>query len=401
MIVGGLTHRGTNAPQPPQRPRVRIAPVTDRATGTVPRVDRMLLVLTVALVLVGLLWVYSASAMLAIQHHETSLTFLIRQATRALLGFACLLFAAWFDYRRYRRVWWQIFLSGVILLVATVAFGHVAKGAKRWVMGFQPVEVARIATYIAVATILASQRPADIRSFTRGLLPPLAFAGIVALLLIAQPNLGSTLALLGVVTLVLLVAGARVRHLGVLALTGVIAVLGVIRVNPYMQARVMTFVSPGADLQGHGWQLHNSLIAFGSGGVLGRGFGASLQKFYYLPDPHTDFILAIVGEERGLLGVVVVLGLVAMIVWRGIRVAQRARDAFGYYLALAVSFSFAVYAGLNTAVVTGLAPTTGLPFPFVSYGGSALIMNMFAVGILLNISFHGRPRPASVGARVA
>jgi cell division protein FtsW len=345
--------------------------------------------------------------MLAIRYHETSLTFLLRQSKRALLGCACLLFAAWFDYRHYRRGWWQIFVVGVGLLIATLVVGHVAKGAKRWVLGFQPVEVARIATYVAVATILASQRPPDIRSFTRGLAPILCVTGAVAALLILQPNLGSTLALLGVVTLLLIVAGARFAHLGLLSCVGLAGVLGVIMVKPYMQARVMTFLNPMADLQGHGWQLHNSLIALGSGGVLGRGFGASLQKFFYLPDPHTDFILAIVGEERGLLGVIVILSLVAMIVWRGVRIAQRAGDPFGFYLALALTFSFAIYAGLNTAVVTGMVPTTGLPFPFVSYGGSALIMNMFAVGVLLNISFHGRPRMlraprlGAAGARAA
>ncbi len=357
------------------------------------RADSLLFVLTVALVGIGLLAVYSASAIIASTHNLSNMDYLIKQAQRAALGFGVLCFGAWLDYRLYQRFWKPIFAIALVLLIGVIVAGHAAKGAQRWFLGFQPVEVARIATYVALSVQLARSTPAQMSSFVRGIVIPLGcIVGPVAVLVLKQPNLGSTLALCGVAIVMLHVAGARWRHL--LMVGGAAAALAVAMVltHPYMMTRVQTFLHPTADIKGSGWQVYQSLIAFGSGGPLGRGFGASLQKLYFLPEPHTDFILAIVGEECGLWGPAVILGLLLALVLRGVRAARLASDDFGYYLAIALSSGLAVYTLLNTAVVTQLIPTTGLPLPFISYGGSALTMNMFAVGVLLNISYHGRPR---------
>jgi cell division protein FtsW len=392
--VGTQTWRARSRPAPaPVPPQVtaRRLPSNGEA-GAVPRADRVLLGLTLALVGIGIVWVYSASTMLAVSYHETSLTFLLRQGKNALFGLLCLGIGARVDYHRYAKRWRPILGGAVILLVLTVFIGHTAGGSKRWLGPFQPVEVARIATYIALARILSQQRASDRESFVRGVLPALALTGVVAVLLVLQPNLGSTIALVAVLGVLLVAAGARYRHLALVAIAAAVLAFVVISMNPYMHRRVASFGGSHDDLRTAGWQLHQSLVALGSGGLVGRGFGASLQKLYFLPDPHTDFILAIIGEEKGLLGTASVLLLLIGLVARGIRAARTAREPFGYYLGLALSSGIAVYTALNTAVVTGLIPTTGLPLPFISYGGSALTMNMFAVGVLLNISYQGMRR---------
>lgn len=369
--------------------------------GAVRRGDSVLFMLTVALIGVGLLAVYSASAIIASTQNMSNMDYLIRQAQRAAVGFVVLFFGAWLDYHHYERRWKVIFGTGIALLIGVIVAGHAAKGAQRWFLGFQPVEVARIATYVALSVLLAKASQAQMQSFLRGIVLPLgAIVGPVALLVLKQPNLGSTLALCGVAIIMLVVAGAKWRHLAMVGGAAAALALAMVLSHPYMMARVQTFLHPSADIKAHGWQVQQSLIAFGSGGVFGRGFGGSLQKLYFLPEPHTDFILAIVGEECGLWGPALILILLGALVLRGIRTARLAKDSFGFYLALALASGLAVYTLLNTAVVTRLIPTTGLPLPFISYGGSALTMNMFAVGVLLNISYQGARRGTARGGVV-
>lgn len=375
--------------------RQSASPAVRSEPGAIRRADSVLFLLVVALIAVGLIAVYSASAIIASSHHSGNMDYLIKQAQRAAVGFGVLCFGAWLDYRTYERWWKGIFATGIVLLIGVIVAGHAAKGAQRWFLGFQPVEVARIATYIALSVMLSRATQAQMQSFLRGVLLPLgAIVGPVAVLVLKQPNLGSTLALCGVSIVMLHIAGAKWRHLSLVGAAAVALAVAMVLTHPYMMDRVQTFLHPGADPHGDGWQVKQSLIAFGSGGPLGRGFGASLQKLYFLPEPHTDFILAIVGEECGLWGPAVILGLLLALVLRGVRTARLAADQFGFYLAIALSSGFAVYTVLNTAVVTQLIPTTGLPLPFISYGGSALTMNMFAVGVLLNISYHGTRRGA-------
>jgi cell division protein FtsW len=213
---------------------------------------------------------------------------------------------------------------------------------------------------------------------------------VLAALILKQPNLGSTIALLTTGLVMLHLAGARQRHLALIAGAGALVAILMVLANAYMRARIFGWLghwgSTEADAQGKGWQLRQSILALGSGGLLGTGPGKGIQKFFFLPDPHTDFIYAVVGEELGLLGTALVLLTYLVVFLRGLRIAGRAPDRFGFLLAAGLSVNLAVYVGMNIAVVTGLIPTTGLPLPFLSYGGSALVVNLGVVGVLLNIA---------------
>jgi cell division protein FtsW len=214
--------------------------------------------------------------------------------------------------------------------------------------------------------------------------------GLIAFLILRQPNLGSTIALLVTGFALLALAGARPRHLGALALAGVLLAVVQVARHPYMMDRVQGWASHWAtgavDAQGKSWQLHQSMVALGSGGIFGEGPGRGMQKFFFLPDPHTDFIYAVIGEELGLVGTASVLAAYVFLFLRGLKIAGHAPDRFGFLLAAGLTVSLAVYVGMNISVVTGIIPTTGLPLPFLSYGGSALVVNLGVVGVLLNIS---------------
>jgi len=287
---------------------------------------------------------------------------------------------------------WLLAVSVPMLLVVAVA-GHVSNGAARWIrMGavtFQPTDFARLATVVFLAWYLRRRPPAPL-GFVRGVLPPLGIAGAMSALILLQPNLSSAM-LLGITGfLVLFLAGARILYLLAPVGAGLLAVAGALLTHPYQMERVKTFVGflfgRDVDTQGAGYQLTQSLIAIGSGGWLGRGLGQGLQKNLYLPEPHTDFIFSVIAEELGFLGVTALLVLFALLLWRALRVTARARDEFAHLLAGGLTFQIGLYAAVNLAVATGLAPTTGLPLPFVSYGGSALLANMAAAGLLYRVS---------------
>jgi len=357
------------------------------------RGDRWLLMLALGLAAVGLIMVYSSSAILGITRYQDPNHFLSRQTIRILIGVLVLVACARLRLRRLERAAPWLLGGAVGLLAVLEVAGHVSHGAERWLkLGFlsiQPTDLARIATVVFLAWWLKRSPPAG-QGFLPAIGPPLAVTGVVAGLILLQPNLSSA-ALLGATgILMVFLAGARLRHLAVpVAAAGFVVALALIT-HPYMMGRVQTFAGTWfggtIDPHGSGWQLDQSLIAIGSGGWLGRGLGGGLQKYLFLPEAHTDFIFSIVGEETGFLGATLLLGLIALLLWRGMRAAARASDPFGHLLAGGLTLQIGLYAVANLAVATGLAPTTGLPLPFVSYGGSALLVNMAAAGLLYRVS---------------
>jgi len=306
-----------------------------------------------------------------------------------------LLVTSRFDLRRVEAAAPFVLGVGVLLLALAVAAGHVSHGASRWLkLGFltlQPTDAGRLAAVLVLAWWLKRRPPAEL-GFWRGFAPPLALVGALAGLILLQPNLSSA-GLLGLTGFVMVyLSGARLRHMAVPVALGGLLVVFALKTHPYMMGRLATFIrfttTGELDNRGAGWQLDQSLIAIGSGGWHGRGLGGGLQKYLFLPEAHTDFIFAIIGEEFGMLGAAVVVALFALLIWRGLRIGLRAPEAFGSYLALGLTVMLATQTLVNLGVVTGSLPTKGLPLPFISFGGSALTMTLFSTGVLLNISQH-------------
>ena len=358
------------------------------------RGDRWLLILPLILTAVGLVMVYSSSAILGITRYQDPDHFLTKQLFRVALGiavFAIVAFRA--DLRFIERHAPKLLGIATILLVFVVVAGHLANGAMRWIrlgtMTLQPTDLARIAAVVFLAWWLKRRPPAE-HGFVRGLLPPLAIVGVLAGLILLQPNLSSAGLLFATGFLLIFLAEAPLLHLAVPFGAGLAAVAVALHTHPYMMGRVETFIgfvlTGTLESRGSGWQLDQSLIAIGSGGWIGRGLGAGLQKYLFLPEAHTDFIYSILAEELGFLGSTVLLALFSLLVWRGLKVTARTADPFHFLLAAGLTMQLGLYAIVNLAVATGLAPTTGLPLPFVSYGGSALLANLAAAGLLYRIS---------------
>jgi len=355
--------------------------------------DMWLFGVVLALVFFGVVMVYSASAIVAADRFGDPFFFLKKQLFWAFLGGGLLWAALRLDYRRLERLVVPLLVVSIVLLVLVLLppFGQAINGTRRWFrigpLSFQPVELAKFALVLYLASFL-TRRAAALRSFWQGLFPILLVAGTMALLTFVQPDLGNSLALV-VLTLVLAyLAGAPFKHMAWVAAAALPLVALAVALKPYRWRRMVAFVNPWDDPQGSGFQIIQSFLALGSGGLTGRGLGGSKQKLFYLPEPYTDFIFAIVGEELGLIGAVCVIALFAVLIWRGLRVGLRAPDPFGSYLALGLTVMLATQTLVNLGVVMGALPTKGLPLPFVSFGGSALLMTMFSAGVLLNISQH-------------
>jgi cell division protein FtsW len=359
----------------------------------VSRGDRWLLVLPLVLTAVGLVMVYSSSAILGITRFQDPNYYLMRQFARVGLGLLAMFLCMRIDLRRLEAFAPVLFGISAALLFVVVVAGHMSNGATRWlklgILTLQPTDLARVALVVFLAWWLKSRPPAE-RGFVRGLLPPLAIVGGIAGLILLQPNLSSAGLLLAVGMTVLFLAGTPLVHLAVPVVAATVTVGLALATHPYMMQRVQSyldFMLHGVlDQRGTGWQLDQSLIAIGSGGWLGRGLGGGLQKYLFLPEAHTDFIFSILAEELGFVGCTVLLVLFVMLVWRGLRAAARATDPFAALLAAGLTLQLGLYALVNLAVATGLAPTTGLPLPFVSYGGSALLANLAAAGLLYRVS---------------
>ena len=353
--------------------------------------DKWLFTSTLVLVCASLVMVYSASAVIGMEKYGQRPTlFLWKQATFALIGFALIPLLMKVDYRRYRQplVLWTA-LGLVSLALVAVLFGPRINGARRWFgfvgLGVQPSELAKIVVVFFVAAVL--ERRMDRIDDLRYSLVPVAIVlgGMVALIML-QPDLGTALSIIVIVSTMIFAAGINYRYLVGLLLVSLPAAYIVLMSADYRRRRMTAFLNPWDDPLNDGFQVIQSLIAVGTGGVFGRGLMAGVQKLFYLPYPHTDFIYAVIGEELGLIGATVVLACFCVIAWRGMRTALRAPDRFGAFLALGLTAMVVVQAFFNMSVVLGLLPTKGIPLPFVSFGGSSLLMSMIGMGILLNVS---------------
>jgi len=346
------------------------------------------------LVSIGVVMVYSASAILAADRFGDPHYFLKRQLFWALLGLGGLWAALAVDYRVLERVALPLLGVAALLLVLVLvpAFGQAINGTRRWLrlggVSFQPVELAKLAFVIYLARFLG-RRGEAVQGFWGGAVPPAVIGGGLAALVLRQPDLGNSLTLLALAFTLLFLAGARPRHLLLLAAPALPLLAVAVYLAPYRWRRILAFLNPESDPRGSGFQIIQSFLAIGSGGLLGRGLGGSKQKLFYLPEPHTDFVFAVIAEELGLIGGVTVVALFMVLIWRGLRAGLRAPDRFGAYLALGLTTMLATEALVNLGVVTGSLPTKGLPLPFVSFGGSALFMTLLSTGVLLNISQHG------------
>ena len=355
--------------------------------------DMWLFGVAVVLLSAGVVMVYSASAVVAADRFGDPYFFLKKQLFWALLGSVGMLVAVRIDYRRLERfVLPALVLAGVLLVLVLIPpIGQAINGTRRWIrlgpVSFQPAELAKVALVFYLAAFVA-RRQEEVADVRRGLLPPLLVAGSFAALVLVQPDLGNCLTLVALTFGLLYLAGSPVRYLA-WAIAPALPLLALaIYAAPYRLRRVTAFWDPWADPRGSGFQIIQSWLAFGNGGLVGQGIGASRQKLFYLPESHTDFIFAVVGEELGFIGAAAFVALFAVLVWRGLRVGLRTSEPFGAYLALAITLLIATQTLVNLGVVTGLLPTKGLPLPFISFGGSALSMTMLSTGVLLNISQH-------------
>ena len=352
----------------------------------------LLVLVTLALVAFGLVMVYSASSARALLGSDDPAYYLKRQAVYAVAGVLALVLFRRTDYRRLRNAAGPLLLASFVLLLAVLVIGTAVNGARRWIpiatLTFQPSELAKLALALWTAGLLA-RRPAP--QTLGDLVRPIGLVvGAACALILVEPDLGSALAIAIMVAAILLVAGTPVRTLvagGGIAGT---LVLAAIWLEPYRRARIFSFIDPWHDPQGAGFQSVQAMIALGSGGIFGVGLGESVQKIYYLPEASTDMIFAIIGEELGLVGVLGVIGAFALFAYAGLNIALRCHDPFGKRLAAGLTALVCGQAAVNVSAVMGLAPLTGVPLPFVSYGGSSLVVSLASVGILLNIAVnHG------------
>jgi cell division protein FtsW len=354
-------------------------------------VDFTLLFTVIILVAIGIIMVFSSSSASAYYRMGDSYYYLKRQMLWAVIGFVAMFGFMRFDYHKYERLS-RTMLIGSILFLVTVfipGLGLTLNGASRWIriagITIQPSEFAKLAVIIYTAASL-SRKKDDIRSFARGVVPFLIISAIVFGLILAQPDFSTGVSVVGVVFIMIFVAGANIGHLLGITLPGLAALVVLIATSEYRLDRWTSFIDPFKDPQNTGYQAIQSLYALGSGGLFGLGLGRSRQKFFYIPLPQNDFIFSIIGEELGFVGGITVVILFILLIWRGIMIAVHAPDLFGSLLASGIIAIIALQVMMNIAVVTSSMPVTGIPLPFISAGGSSLVFTLSSIGILLNIS---------------
>ena len=363
------------------------------------KVDPVLFFAVLLLVAFGLVMVYSASAVYGAAHTGDSLYYFKRQLIAVIVGVVAMVIGVRVGYQRLVKLAYPLLAVTVVLLVLVLipGVGHKVGGSSRWIRmwgyNLQPGELAKVAFIVYLACSLTRKKE-KIRRFGSGFLPHLLVSGVLILLLLRQPDFGTAATLTIMLFLLLFVAGTRISYIFVAALAALPMAYGLIAGSPYRMRRLLAFLDPWSHRFDIGYQISESLMSFGSGGVTGVGLGEGKHKLFFLPAAHTDFIYSIVGEELGMIGAVVILVLFGIVVWRGFRAAFRAPDLFGTYLAFGLSALIGIQTLVNMGVVTGLLPTKGLTLPFFSYGGSSLVCTLLAVGILLNISAAGSRRIA-------
>ncbi|OFW41167.1 MAG: cell division protein FtsW [Acidobacteria bacterium RIFCSPLOWO2_12_FULL_67_14b] len=354
--------------------------------------DKWLFLATLALICTSVVMVYSASALVALERFQQPYLFVTRQIMWAAVGIAVLSIVMRIDYRTYRNdklIWGLLGLVG--LLLVAVLFSRPVNGTRRWFgiggFGIQPSELAKLSAIFFTALMLERRRH-RINELGYALLPIGVIAGGLAALILLEPDFGTAVSLLAVIGVMTFAAGFSYRYVFGALLLALPALYVILMQADYRRRRLLTFMDPWADPLGDGFQVIQSLIAVGTGGVFGKGLMNGVQKLFYLPEPHTDFIYAVISEETGLIGATLVLLCFCLIGWRGLRAALRAPDGFGAFLALGITMMLVLQAFVNISVVLGLMPTKGIPLPLVSNGGSSMLINLLGVGVLLNISQH-------------
>ncbi|MDZ5470700.1 stage V sporulation protein E [Bacillus sp. 31A1R] len=357
--------------------------------------DLILMIVTFTLLAVGLIMVYSASAVWAEYKFNDSFFFAKRQMLFAGVGIFAMFFIMNIDYWTWRKFAKVILIVCFVLLVLVLipGIGNVRNGSRSWIgvgaFSIQPSEFMKLAMIAFLAKYL-SENQKKITSFRKGLVPSLGLVFLAFGMIMLQPDLGTGTVMVGTCVVMIFIAGAKISHFVGLGMLGVLGFVGLVISAPYRIKRITSFLDPWQDPLGSGFQIIQSLYAIGPGGLFGLGLGQSRQKFFYLPEPQTDFIFAILAEELGFIGGSFVLLLFSLLLWRGIRIALGAPDLFGSFLAVGIIAMVAIQVMINIGVVTGLMPVTGITLPFLSYGGSSLTLMLMAIGVLLNISRHSR-----------
>lgn len=352
--------------------------------------DAVLFTTTLVLLAISMAWVYSASVVTATEKMHDPGYFVIRQGVFVALGLFGLFAAMTVDYRRLCNRTALLWVAGAtIVALVAVFFCRPINNAHRWLgvggLGIQPSEVAKLLAILFVATVL-ERRLEEHESLDQGLVQAAALLGVFLALIFLEPDYGSGIVLLAAVCVMAFVAGLSYRRVLTTLAVLPLPLIAVLLLEPYRLRRLRAFLNPYDDPLGVGFQTIQSYIAVGTGGVWGKGFMAGVQKMFYLPEAHTDYIFAVIAEERGLIGTVIVLLCFAVIIWRGLRVSRRAPDAFGALLAVGITTMIGLQAMMNLGVVLGLLPAKGIPLPFVSSGGSSMLVSLVAMGVLLNIS---------------
>lgn len=346
---------------------------------------------SVALLLtIGVVMVYSASSYYAMFKSGDSMYYLKKQGIAAVVGMIAMAFTMSVDYHKLKKYTVMIMIGCIPLLLAVFFFPSV-NGAQRWIpLGpFGSLQPSELAKYVVVLFLARSLevKGEGVKQFATGIVPYLGVSGFYAAIVLSQKNLSIASVIMIVTFVTLFAAGGRLKHLfGIVAPAMFAAAVAFTVLEPYRMKRLLSFTDPWKDPIGDGYQLIQSFYALGAGGVTGLGLGQSRQKTLYMPEPHNDFIFSIIGEELGLIGCIFIISLFIIFIWRGISIAMKARDTYGTLLAVGITSVIAVQSLINVAVVTGSMPVTGVPLPFISYGGTALVINMTAIGILLNIS---------------
>lgn len=368
------------------------------------RFDRPLFISVALLLAFGVVMVYSASAVRASYEQSDPSYFLVRQAVYAVIGLIAMLIASQIDYSMYRKVVYPFFgLTIVGLIMCHTPLGRTVNGAARWIavgpMTVQPAEAVKLAIILWLSYSLAKKKE-KIKTFSIGFLPHLLVPGFVVVLCLLQPDFGTSVVISVVTFSLLFVAGAKLGYMMLACIGAAPIAYYLVTGSEYRLKRIFAFLDPISNRYEHGYQLTQSLFGFSAGGLFGTGIGDGLQKFFFLPEAHNDFIAAIIAEELGAVGIWIMLIVFGVAIARGIKITLNAKDEFGTYVAFGITILLGVQVLANLAVAMGLLPTKGLNLPFISYGGSALVMSLFSVGVLLNISkgSTGRREPVSAKA---
>ena len=352
--------------------------------------DFTLLITIILLLGIGLVMLLSASSPSALADTGDSYYYFKRQLIFAILGVVAMFAISKIDYRFYQKFYIHSYVISIILLVAVLLVGRKINGAQRWIyltetFSFQPSEMVKFLIIVFYAGILVKNRD-DLPKFKNGFLKHFFWVLPIIGLLLLQPHFSASVVILGIVVVMMLVAGCKFRHFLTAGSILIPIVIVLVVLEPYRLQRVLTFLDPWQDATGDGWQVIQSLYAIGSGGLFGVGLGDSTQKYLYIPEPHNDFIFSIIGEELGFLGCVLIILLFAVFIWRGILIAMKSPDMFGSLMAIGITALIAIQVIINIAVVTSSMPATVMPLPFFSYVGTALFIILCEMGVLLNIS---------------